>query len=113
MPPRINASASELGSTLATLLLNPRISSATTSISHPGWRHWQSRAGSISPAQSATALVNDSPNLEVLPGFLPPACCPKVPCEQGRAVGLKRELVGPAKPKRRERSEGQTAVRLA
>jgi hypothetical protein len=29
-------------------------------------------------------------HLEVLPGFLPPACCPKVPCEQGRAVGLKR-----------------------
>ena len=36
--------------------------------------------------------------LEMLPGFVPPACCPKVPCEQGRAVGLKRELVGPAKP---------------
>src|SRR4051812_41864691 len=33
--------------------------------------------------------------------------------KQGRAVGLKRELVGPAKPKRRERSEGPTAVRLA
>ena len=27
----------------------------------------------------------------MLPGFLPPACCPKVPCEQGRAVGLKQE----------------------
>jgi hypothetical protein len=52
-------------------------------------------------------------HLEVLPGFLRPACCPKVPCEQGRAVGLKRELVGPAKPKWRERSEGQAAVRLA
>jgi hypothetical protein len=52
-------------------------------------------------------------HLEVLPGFVPPACCPKVPCEQGRAVGLKRELVGPAKPKWRERSEGQAAVRLA
>src|SRR4051794_18915229 len=51
--------------------------------------------------------------LEMLPGFVPPACCPKVSCEQGRAVGLKRELVGPAKPKRRERSEGPTAVRLA
>jgi hypothetical protein len=41
----------------------------------------------------------------MLPGFVPPACCPKVPCEQGRAVGLKRTLVGPAKPKRRERSK--------
>src|SRR4051794_32978480 len=51
--------------------------------------------------------------LEMLPGFVPPACCPKVSCEQGRAIGLKRELVGPAKPKRRERSEGPTAVRLA
>jgi hypothetical protein len=38
-------------------------------------------------------------HLEMLPGFVPPACHQKVPCEQGRAVGFKRELVGPAKPK--------------
>ena len=51
--------------------------------------------------------------LEVLPGFVPPACCPKVPCEQGRSVRFKRELVGPDKPKRRERSDGLAEVRLA
>src|SRR5271166_2184236 len=49
----------------------------------------------------------------MLPGFVPPACHQKVPCEQGRAVGFKRRLVGPAKPKRRERSNDPAAVRLA
>jgi hypothetical protein len=36
---------------------------------------------------------------EMLPGFVPPACSQRVPCEQGRAVGFKRELVGSAEPK--------------
>jgi hypothetical protein len=52
-------------------------------------------------------------HLEMLPGFVPPACRQRVPCEQGRAVGFKRKLVGPAKPRRRERPNDLTAVRLA
>jgi len=39
--------------------------------------------------------------LEMLPGFVPPACNRMVPCEQGRAFGFKRKLVGPAKPQAR------------
>jgi hypothetical protein len=50
---------------------------------------------------------------EMLPGFVPLACNQGVPCEQGRTVGFKRKLVGPAKPKRRERPDDQTEVRLA
>ena len=49
----------------------------------------------------------------MLPGFVPPACHQMVPCEQGRAVGFKRRLVGPAKPKRQERTNDPAAVRLA
>ena len=52
-------------------------------------------------------------HLEMLPGFVPPACHQKVPCEQGRAAGFKRKLVGPAKPKRQERSNDPATVRLA
>jgi hypothetical protein len=52
-------------------------------------------------------------HLAVLPGFVPPACHQKVPCEQGRAVEFKRNLVGPAKPKRQERSNDPASVRLA
>ena len=50
---------------------------------------------------------------EMLPGFVLPACSQRVPCEQGRAVGFKRMLVGSAKPRRREGPNDLAAVRLA
>ena len=49
----------------------------------------------------------------MLPGFVPPACNQRVPCEQGRSVRFKRKLVGPDKPTRRERSDDLAEVRLA
>ena len=37
---------------------------------------------------------------EALPGFIPPACNQRKQREQGRSIRFRRELVGPAKPKR-------------
>jgi len=49
---------------------------------------------------------------EVLPGFVPPACSQRLGREQGRSIRFKRELVGPAKPMRREGFDDRVEVRL-
>ena len=50
--------------------------------------------------------------VELLPGFVPPACNQGVPWEQGRSVGLRPWPVGSDKLIQRGRSEGLTEVRL-
>ena len=52
-------------------------------------------------------------HLEMLPGFVPPACNQRISWEQGRSIRFRRKPVGPDKLARRGRSDGLVEVRLA